>query len=93
MAILFHSRIQVLRVVQLTRRPDKRVFMHGIQPQTVQLGGGDNGWEDIAEQVPVPALPQGQDTGRTEVGETHRYSGRIRGKPVKFKDFETDESG
>ena len=42
----------MLRVGQLTRWPEN-------QPHTVHLGEENNGGEDIAGQVPVPAIQVG----------------------------------
>ena len=65
----------------------------GDQSQTVDLGRGDNSGNNISEEVPLPALPQGQDASGTNAGEGRRYPGRVRRKPTKFRDFEMDKSG
>ena len=68
----------------------------GDQSKTIDLGGGDNGGNSIAEKVPLPALPllpQGRDARGTNAGEDRRYPGREKRKPTKFSDFEIDKSG
>ena len=59
----------------------------------MDLGGRDNGRDNTAEQVPLPALPVSQDASGTDVGESCRYPGRVRRKPSKFRDFEMEDSG
>ena len=61
--------------------------------ERVDYGRGDSDGEGLAEQVPVPDLSHDRDPGGTEVGEGRRYTGRLRKKPNRFKDFEMDESG
>ena len=45
------------------------------QSATVDQGGGDNGWDIPAEQVPLSAHPQGQSTGVSEAREEHDILG------------------
>ena len=64
----------------------------GGQPQAVDIGGRDNGTDITADQESLPIIPRSQDTGGT-AGEGPKYPGRVRRKPLRFKDFEMDESG
>ena len=65
----------------------------GDQFQTVGLGRVDNSGDNTAEQIPLPALPQGRVAVGTDAGEGRRSPGRVRKKPSRCKDFEMDESG
>ena len=49
----------------------------GHQSQAVDLGGGDNGRDNTAELVPLPALQQSQDAGGKDVWESRRYPGIV----------------
>ena len=61
----------------------------GGQPQAVDVGVGDN----TVEQVSSPALPRGLNARGAAAGESPRYPGRVRRKPIRFKDFDMDDSG
>ena len=63
----------------------------GGQPQAVDIGAGDNSTDITIDQESLPVLQRSQDTGGT-AGEGPRYPGRVRRKPLRFKDFEMDES-
>ena len=57
-----HLNVEGGPAVQIIRQEE----VDGIQSKTVNLGGGDDSRDNTAEQVPVPAVTQGQDTGGTE---------------------------
>ena len=64
----------------------------GEQPQAVDIGGGDNGMNITVQQESLPVIQRSQNASGT-AGEGPRYPPRVRRKPLRFKDFEMDESG
>ena len=62
----------------------------GAQSDTVDIVAPD---DVTAEEIPLTPSSQVQDAGRTDIGVSHRYPGRFRRKPARFKDYEMDDSG